>query len=49
MTPFLAIALILAIWLLGLKTVALIILSIFVGIGSVCGIAAFWFVVGEGR
>lgn len=48
MTAFLF-ALILAIWLLGLKTVALIILAIFVGIGSACGIGAMWFAIGEGR
>lgn len=47
----LTIALILAaaIWLLGLKTVAIILAVTFVGIGSACGIMALWFVVGEGR
>lgn len=48
MTSFLF-ALILAIWLLGLKTVALIILWTFVGIGSACGILGAWFIIGEGR
>lgn len=48
MTAFLF-ALILAIWLLGLKTVLLIILAIFVGIGSSCGILGAWFIIGEGR
>lgn len=44
-----AVALILAIWLLGLKTVALIILAIFIGIGSACGLFAVAFIIGEGR
>lgn len=42
-------ALILAIWLLGLKTVALIILTIFVGLGSACGMFSLWFIAVEGR
>lgn len=45
----LAFVLILAILLLGLKTVALIILWTFIGIGSVCGLFAAAFIIGEGR
>lgn len=45
-----AIALILAaIWLLGWQIVAIVLAGLFVGIGSICGIGAMWFVIGEGR
>lgn len=38
-----------AIWMFGLEAVAITLAVTIIGTGSICGIMAFWFIIGEGR